>query len=376
PQLIQKTDILLISSIEKASQKQKLYKQAYQAEFECAELKEKRKIPIAQIRELLKHFFIFPIQLFFLLRKSSTSNIFFFFLTQFYYWFVFFSYYRVKNLILSCPSEADYQTIICNFFGCSTIAYHTSYLGGFDNFKNRNIHVNHLLLWGECQVYAPQRMTSVDNVYFTGCHFMTTVEKGQRAQKNIVFFDNKIINDASTTEDSLIQFTELMLRISEIFDVSVFYRPKESEPFDLNHFRDKKKYFEIKRKFEKASIVILAIEKYDTGSVLSRADIVVSNMVGTPSMLAHMLGIPSFSYYQKIEESPDPIMKNYLNEFIFEDQDKLIEKIAQVLAGKESPQLRVEEKKKINHYLDSQGLYRLRSRIAAIVNTQSHDLPT
>jgi hypothetical protein len=124
----------------------------------------------------------------------------------------------------------------------------------------------------------------------------------------------------------------------------------------------------MKNRFDKANITIL---RDDEGcgavSAISMADIVVYSMVGTPSMMALMLGVPALSYYDKIDETPDPIMKNYLNEFVFEDQDALIAKIKEILNGEVSPCLREEDKKKLNHYLDNKGLARLQSIVSDII---------
>ncbi|KKR79531.1 MAG: hypothetical protein UU24_C0006G0025 [Candidatus Nomurabacteria bacterium GW2011_GWA2_40_9] len=377
---IKKEEILIFSPANHSSENLPFYYELKNKGFSCTELKAKRKIPISHLRKIISLLVFFPLKNIPPLVRSSHCNIFLFFLTQFFYWSIFFYYHKVKILILSNPVDNDYQTIICNLFNCSTIAFHTSYFGTFDQLNARNYHVNHLLLWGEAQINPSIIGTSVDHTYFTGCHALTNVCREKKiltklnipgiktGKKNILFFDNTVINDAPTTEEGYFQFLEMLIQCKKILNTNVIYRPKILDPFDESHFSNTRKLTRIKKTLEDLQIPILTRDKYDLSFIFSAADIVVSNMTATPSMIALMLDIPSFFYFKNIKQTPDPIMRNYLNELIFEDPERLIKKIKDVSEGAAYAHLSNEEKKKINYHLDTNGLIRLRSIITEITN--------
>ena len=102
-------------------------------------------------------------------------------------------------------------------------------------------------------------------------------------------------------------------------------------------------------------------------SVMSLADIVVYNRVGTPSMIALLLDIPSFCFYDKVAETPDPIIKNYINVLAFDDSEKVLDRIAKILNGEKAPQLTMEHKKLLDPFMDNNGLERFKSVVTDII---------
>lgn len=278
--------------------------------------------------------------------------------------------------------DDDYQTIICNLFKCSTVTYHASYFGAFDKFKTTYFLVNHLLTWGDSQINQQATPFYAENIHYTGCHALTSIAKKKKEatelqplhaksiKKNIIFFDNKILNDASTPEDSFFKFIELMLQCRKIFHHNILYRPKADNPFHETFFKEKTRYEEIKKQFDLAQISLLPREHYDISSVLSMADIVVTNMINTPLMIALMSDIPSFAFVQSTENIYDPIMKKYVNKIIFENKNIFFEELQKTLDKEESTFLSTEEKKKINHYNDTRGLFRLKAIVSGIANHQ------
>jgi hypothetical protein len=238
--------------------------------------------------------------------------------------------------------------------------------------------VNHLLLWGEISLDPLKKYNSIDNIYYTGCqalsyysnkrqNIISNISDANRNKRNIIFFDNKLHKNYNP-EQSYFRYVELMIKCSELFDVNVFFRPKAHDPFNEKLFNDKERLVEVKKKLDNSDISMVGAQNFDVMSVISMADIVIYHMVGTPSMLALMLDIPALSFYYHIDEIPDPIMKNYLNELVFDDQDAFIAKIKGILNGEESPCLRKEDKEQLSRYLDNKGLARLQHIISNIVN--------
>ena len=77
--------------------------------------------------------------------------------------------------------------------------------------------------------------------------------------------------------------------------------------------------------------------------------------------------IPTFCFYDKVGETPDPIIKNYINVLAFDDSEKVLDRIAKILNGEKAPQLTMEHKKLLNPFMDNNGLERFKSVVTDII---------
>lgn len=373
---IKQEEILVVSLNDKEPGRAASFRDARQMGFQCVEMKKRRKIPVESIGGMLRRYFAFPVRIVGNLLKSNNIDMFLFYLAGAFHWTLFFQYYKVNAMVLSTEG---FEPFFVQPFGCLSIMYNLSYIGNFEDPLYKYISADHLLVWGESQVYHSKGAFSVDNLHYTGCHGLSYVNRGRKHElmaglphmqpdkPNVVFFDNKVLKNGANPESAYFRFLDLILRCSEMFDANVFLRPKSLNPFDRKVFDDKERVELLEKRFGDANIGILNDRRMDVISVLSMADIVVYSMVGTPNMMALMAGIPALCYYDHIDETPDQIMKYYLNELVFDDEEKLIKRISKILSGDESAELKSEDKKKLNHYLDLKGLERLQGIIGDVV---------
>ena len=376
---IRKEDILIYSISQKEMGRIESYNQAKKLGFSCTRIDKRRKIPINELKRIAQCYLLFPIDNLKLILKVSNIDFFILLLLSLVVWNIFFLYFKVKFLISSTLLVGNCLTTTCNMFGCSTVVYNLSYLGSFIAPHYAYLNANHLLIWGEAQIHHSKKYHSVDNIYFTGFHgasyfyyrkedeLLRKYPHLDRYKKNIVFFDNKLMKDGANPEPIYFRYLELIVNCSELLNVNIIFRPKVPNPFDENIFNDRNKVDWLRRQFEDLNISVMSREEVDVIAVISLADVVVYSTVGTPSMIALMFDIPGLSYYDFIDDTPDPIMKKYQDELVFDDQEKLIGKIEKIIDGYDSPRLMVEDKKWLNHYLDVNGLERLQSIIADLV---------
>ena len=374
---VDKKDIIIISRSSTEPGRVASFREAKNRGFHCAEVGKKRKIPANRIIDILKAHLLFPFQIAPYLVRSANMPLFVSFLMESFIWTQFFCYYKVNCIVLSTEG---FEPGLVNRFDCATIQYSLSYLGNFENPVYKYIGNNHFIVWGEAQIWHSKKYFAVDRLYYTGCHALSYLNRGKRTaimsklpemdvtKKNLIFFDNKLSQNGSNPEIIYFRFVEFILKCASKFEVNIFFRPKSLKPFDVKEINDRKRAQELKEGLEKANITILNDTKIDVMSVIGIADIVIYSMVGTPSMMALMAGIPTLCYYDYIDETPDPIMKHYLNDLIFDDQEMLIKRIQEILNGDESGLLKSEDKKKLNHYLDFNGLERLQATVADIID--------
>ena len=123
-----------------------------------------------------------------------------------------------------------------------------SYHGLIETGEFKYIHVNHLVTWGKGQTHFIKNNDGIENIHYVGCYVLSYYEKQKREsllalfeeadekKKSIVFFDNKVLKNASTPESLCFKYYELIIEVAERFDVNVFFRTKDHNIFSQKIF--------------------------------------------------------------------------------------------------------------------------------------------
>jgi hypothetical protein len=374
---IAKKDVLFFSLGSKEPGRVEGIRNAKEMGFQWASARNFGRISLNELKSIILNCLVLPFRYLFTILKSSEAGFFFSAIREYYFWNRFFSAIKIDYYILSSSLAENFCTIFMNYFQAKTIGITHGYIGALEYSRYKYMHMNHFITWGKAQTYYFDS-EGIEKTHYVGCYPLTYFQQNvfysnqcnaviSNKKKNIVFFDNKILKNFFS-EEQYINFYELIIDVSERFDVNVFLRCKTENPFLEKYYKEKKKATDLKNRFEEKNIVLLSRAKFDNiMQVFSFTDIVIYNIVGSPSMLANLLGIPCFSFYDRIEETADPIMKNYLNTLVIDDREKLFTQIEQVLENKECVQLTHEHKQLLNHHSDNKGLERFQKLVNEIV---------
>jgi len=377
--LINKKDILFFSYGSNEIGRMKGIKKAHEMGFQCETFNRLGKLPLSEFKAMVNICVFLPLKNLLLLIKSQEIEFFLKALRDFHEWHRFYSYYNIDFYILPSSGESNIETIIANYFGTKTIAISFSYHGSLDLPSAKYMNANYFITWGEGQTsYIPNNL-GVENFLYVGCYAMSYYSKQKKHylssqsdstdmnKKSIVFFDNKVIKNYETPESLCFRYYDLILKVAGQMNVNVFYRSKASNPFDRKFYNDPERAESYEKKMKDRGVFVVNRDTCDVMTVINGADIVVYNRVGTPSMVALLLDIPTLSFYDNVAETPDPIMKHYVDELVFEDEAKILDKIKKILNKESLPHLTAEHKKLLNHHMDHNGLERFQTLMANLV---------
>ena len=374
---IDRKDILFFSYGSKEPGRVEGIQRAKNMGFQCVSFKD-LTIPIRNLREVVSLCLLFPLKNLQLLFRSKEIEFYLLALREFYKWKRLFSNYNIDCFMLPSSNTGYFQTIYSNYFGTKTILTTNSYHGSLESLSFKYTIANNFITWGKAQTYYIDT-DGIDYIHYTGCYLLPYYDARKKnslllnkrinnKKSNIVFFDNKVVKDASSPESLCFRFYDLMIKASEKLDANIIFRTKYTNAFREEYYFDFDRAKSLEKMMNEAGIIFTNRSDYDFMSILSVSDIVVYNRVGTPTMIALLLDIPAFSFSDNIDDIPDPIIKHYVNEFAFEDQKLLIEKMEKVVNGKNPQKLAEKHKQLLNHYSDKKGLERYQKYIGDIIN--------
>ena len=365
------------------------YKDAQNSEYECMNIN-KLKVPVSLLfQRLLKYHFLLPLVLIFKNFNSKQNYLLRKWLPEFHQvaigYETLLSHYQIGlELVLNGTGLVHTtKTIILNNYGAKNVVYQLSDMTVYDSvsqkFKSHNIY----LVWGKIHYdFQEKQYCYINEVIETGCwlrpNFDNLVENKRDiykklklpidAHKMLVFYDESFDPDAHFTEETLLDFWQMMFELIDgRKDVIAILKSKGGTK-DYSTISDKGKeiFNNIKERCLESGRFYLIDNprEVDVTEVMGISDINITMGMASPSTIALLCGKIGL-YYDTTGNDQHPFTKKYRNKVVFDSKGELFSTVNRIIDDGYSPLNEIEEEllRDYDHFRDDMGMERFREAL-------------
>ncbi|MBA7481328.1 hypothetical protein ES707_16798 [subsurface metagenome] len=275
------------------------------------------------------------------------------------------------------------ETIILNNYGVKNVIFHWSDLTGcgtaHHHFKSFNLY----LIWGKAHPRGKQSF--VDNIIETGCwlkHNFGEFAKNKRGicerlglpsngHKILVFYDESFNPNGRFTEETLLDFWQMMLELIEKnTGVIGILKPKFGDKIRYSLLSDQGRqiFDNIRQKCSESGRFYFIDNPQEVGvtEVIAISDINISMGMTSPSTIALLCGKIGL-YYDTTDDDYHPFAQKYRNKVIFDNKKGLFHAVNNIINQGGNPLDEIDEDllRDYDHFRDDRGLERFRAALLA-----------
>ncbi len=381
--IILKRDLLFYTTGVKHAPRLLAFREVQDSGYECINIR-KMKMPLNLLfGRLFRYHFLLP--LFLILNNFRNKQN--YLLTEWLPLFhaeavnyeILLSHYQVRLELSTKETSLNHmpETIILNYYGARNVLFHWSDMTSFDAVTEHFKLFNTYLIWGKAHYHKDQHF--IDNVAEIGCWLKNNFNEFTGNKKNIyeklgldikdhkilVFYDESFAPDIHFTEDTLLDFWQMMSElIDEREDIIGILKPKSIEynmpgnaRREFNEIRERclrsERFYFIDRPREISAMEIIAI-----------SDINITMGMCSPSTLALLCGKIGL-YYDTTGNDQHPFMKHYKNVVAFDSRRDLFLAVNRILEEGHNPLNEIDQGllEDYDHLRDDRGLQRFREAL-------------
>ena len=378
-----RSDILMLEFSPQDPLRAKAFREAIKRGFDTASLP-KLKININKnILGFLFFYFIVPLRAFFQSMKQES-----------YFLFYIFSFHRgcfpVEVLMNSFDIKYNLSivdiddittTIILNKHGAKNVIFHWSDLTSYLSYDQAFIAHNIYFAWGDIQYDYHSATRFIDKKVKIGCIYkreynkaaknkegiITQIDGFKRGRKTVTFCDTAFSDSFVYTELFFLEYLEIIKEYCERNkEVNVLLKPKKGEEAVLRLLKDNvDQYKKIRNElFSFANFIYLNPLKWKIEDIIAISDVCVSMGMNSPSTIAILCGKNGL-YFDNTGNIYHPFSKKYKNLIAFEDKDRLLKQIDNILNARFDCRDVISEReiKEYDNNSDDNALERLRESL-------------
>ncbi len=299
-------------------------------------------------------------------------------------WEILLSHYQIglnlsvnENSLIHIP-----QTIILNKHGAKSVAYNWGDLTCYHTVGAQYKAFNIYLIWGNAHLRLQE--IYVDKVVEVGCwlkqdfsglrkdKLLEKYEIPMDGHKVIAFYDESFSSDIHFTEDTFLDFWEMMVElVMQTPNIIGVMKPKKIEDIVLKLLSDKgrQRFKEIRKQGDNLGrVYVVNPLEVEASEVIAMADINITMGVATPSTLALLCRRVGL-YYDATDNYTQPFSQMYKDELVFNDKEKLYSMVRRIIEGEHNPLDKLDESllEDYDKFRDEAGLTRFREALCNIL---------